>query len=152
MKITCDHGFYVFEPDKSNELEIFQDRFRLSLVQLERNLFTFSALAALPRYSLNGSAYGETGLTAGVTYSGESAAKIMRENGWVYDVDNEAVVGLTSIVQKVGFRKSNFSYTQRYPTMQAGALFSDGSRLLSFAAVWSEQLDETRIYSFEASA
>lgn len=88
MRIICDNGYYKFYPEATNELVLFEDRYKVALVKVD-DFYTYPLLAALPDYSIQGQEYG--GLPAIINYAGRPW-DVFRQNKLNYDAENGKII------------------------------------------------------------
>lgn len=84
MKITCLHGYYIFEPKYSAEINEFNSWFSDAPIAMsDKGHYTFKDLVDAPTHSIKGSTFmGE--LLATETFEG-TPWDVMRANKFVYD-------------------------------------------------------------------
>lgn len=143
MKVVCRQGHFAFYPADKGEVIRFQRLFKLGLVA-ERDYFTFDGLEGLPRWSQAGRLFGT--LPAVVTFEGEHAWEVMRENAFVYSLATGFLVPSSTVVQSVNLRQTLDSALAPKPLIQPGAVMTDGNILLGYRG----ELDLTsqRLYVF----
>lgn len=142
MKITCRHGYYIFEEKKTGDLSDFVSLFELPLVQVD-NYFTFEALQDAPDFSLNGSTYLDA--DAIKSFAGKPW-EVMRENELVFDFNNLEVVDINSIDTNLDIEKAGRFYLSS-GLILAGSVTDDGSRVTDYAAHFDKDTMQFR-YSF----
>ncbi|WP_424244955.1 hypothetical protein Dip510_000063 [Elusimicrobium posterum] len=134
MRINCKHGFYYFETEESTDLTYFSARFGFKLVPY-KNGFTFYELTQLPNHSIEGKAYGETGLTAKKTICAP-VYEVMRANGWVFSLQKGALVEISAITDKLQLYHAQEFAGQTLGTPQAGSVVGEGQRLTDFSGFY----------------
>ena len=149
MKVVCRHGFFKFYPRTESDLQTFMRLTGLTLVP-EQDYFTFEALQGLPRYSLAAQLFGT--LPATVTYEGRDASKVMRENGFVYNVTLGILVATASIFTIASLKQTTNYILVPGVLIQPGAIvspisFFSGQRVMSYSG--EINLNFQRLYIFD---
>lgn len=132
VKITCLHGFFLFEEDKAGELSRFQSVFDVRLAAYGE-YYTFDFLKNAPTYSIKGAAY--LGKVALVTNAGKPW-DILKANGFVYNptVDNLVdFVDNTKVIKLVSAKDYYVANGFIFP----GSLTEEGLRVMDYSAWYS---------------
>jgi hypothetical protein len=108
----------------------FLDKFRVFNPENFKLNFTFDFLKTAKRYSILGADY--LGLPAVDTYAGEPW-EVMRANSFVYNINTDEVVAISSITQRVEVARSE-NYFVSSGLILPGALTDDGSRVKDYSA------------------
>ena len=147
MKIYCEHGFYVFEPESLDDQANFEAATGYKLLPVGKWL-TFAPLTELSTVSIKGQPYGN--LTATVNYCG-SPADVMRANGFVFDVTNKELVEMDKIKATLDlYPQINGGYVALEALPQAGAVYNR-QKLISFTGVarWNNRQFVLRTYELQ---
>lgn len=147
MRIYCEHGFYVFEPEGIDDQANFEANTGHKLVRLGGGL-TFAPLTNLPALSIKGQPYGN--LTAKVNYCG-NPAQVMRANGFVFDTQTKELVEVDKVKATLDlYPQINGGYVALEALPQAGAVYNR-QKLISFTGVarWNNRQFILRTYEFQ---
>lgn len=144
MRVLCRHGHFAFYPRNPSDIYRYADSFDVELVR-ESDYFTFSDLAGAKRYSLVGSPY--LNLPALETFEGEPW-DVMRENGFVFNVQTGLLVPKASIVGIADITQKGYFYVCNTPLLQPGARTILGRQILSYSGEFNEDKFYLRIVEF----
>lgn len=128
MRVLCRHGHLAFFPKRPSEAARICQYYGIELVRSDE-FYTFPLLAEAKSFSLAGLDY--LGIPAIKTYAGYPW-EVMRENGFVYDVNKEALVPKASIVSIGGPELSGFCYVWDSAILQPGVRNALGNQILSY--------------------
>lgn len=103
MKITCLHGYFIFEELEPGQVSEFMSAFKVELVRKD-NYYTFKKLAEAKDYSLLGLPY--LGVPATKTYEGQPW-EVMKENGLVYHFNSDLVLPIETIFDVADIKEAN---------------------------------------------
>jgi hypothetical protein len=114
VRIVCEKGFYKFYPQEIGQVQRFQSKFGADLVQCE-DFFTFTQLAALPKFSILGQVY--SGLLPGLTTYAGRREDVMAANGYSYYPPAKRILLKSTFAgfRKMDFKISNFIIMDHLP-------------------------------------
>lgn len=145
MLINCINGFYMFQPESINELDIWQ---RLNNIELVRDgeYFTFKELAEFPNYSFAGWLYGLIPFIS--NYTGEKS-EVMARNKLTFDLSSQSITSVllataTDIVADYG--EGIYKNSPKLP--QAYTLTKDLKLMSGFLAFWDYKFNRYAIERF----
>jgi len=144
IRIICNHGFYRFFPQHADEIALFNSYFDSSLA-LSKDFYTFPELKEFPEYSL-------AGLPLGVIPAVKSCEgrpwEILKSNGMVYNIGASAITLKEAITFVTKLELSGYYFLTQQPMIQAGALLTNGQRVLSFDAYLDLSFKRLKILGF----
>lgn len=129
MKVTCQHGYFMFREDRPGEVARFNSYFDQDLTAKD-DYYTFAALVDAPEYSIIGSSY--LGLVATATFQGKPW-EVMRANGFVYSFIAGLFLPLATVSGKVDFVKRN-DYFSSNGLIQPGYGNNSWSQITGYSA------------------
>jgi hypothetical protein len=132
LKITCRHGFFIFEESRGGELGEFTSLYGLELAARGR-YFTFADLVDAPDFSIKGLTY--LNLPGKKTFAGEPW-EIFEANEWIYNYDTGKLAPIASITNVVTLYQTG-TYFFSEGLILPGSVTADGSRVKDYAAWFS---------------
>lgn len=145
MIVKSINGFIKYYPQEREDLIRFKSIFGIDLYR-EDDYFTFENLIGIPRYSIAGMPY--AGILAVKTYEGRHASDVMRENGFVYNLELEAIVPMLALPNSVNMVETlNYATTPKAFIQPGARLDGRTTRILSYSAWLS--LDFQKLYLFD---
>lgn len=144
MRVLCRHGHIAFYPRQATEIARFTQYFGVELERV-RDFYTFPLLAEAPDFSLEGLAYLDVPALA--TFEGEPW-DVMRENGFVYNVDKESIVRKETILTQINSPLVGQFYLPGVPLVQPGSRNASGNQILSYDGEYMIDLNQLRLSGF----
>lgn len=141
MKVKCLHGYFLFEPTRVGQITDFANKNNLDLVYLDDGQFTFSRLAQIENYSIQGKELG--GYPAIKTYAGKPW-DLFEQNGVVYNFVTDQVVPIESVTQ-ITVLKASQNWLISPGLILPGSLLENGERVKSYNA-WFSRDRNTWLY------
>jgi hypothetical protein len=141
MRIDCRHGYFLFYPQKPDELSRLQSIFEIELVPVS-DYYTFKDLEHAKDYSIEGADY--LGNEALVTYHG-NVWEVFKQNGLVYDFQRKIVVPISSISIRGNVSLSLFGFLSS-GLLMPGTVREDGQRVKEYSA-WYQF--ETQTFKYQ---
>lgn len=145
MRVLCRHGHLAFYPRTAADVIKFCDFFGVELQRVD-DYYTFEPLAELERYSLTGKLYGT--LPALTTYEGRAPWEVMRENGFVYHLETEALLAKESVFVKINPPFVGDFFLAETPLIQPGSRNAAGQQILSYSGEFVDGLFQLRVTEF----
>lgn len=133
MKISCRHGYFIFEETKVGQISDFISWSGLTIVPLPNGTYTFKALENAPRYSLEGKALLD--FIALKTFEGEPW-EVFEANGVVYDFGKGVVAPILSVTTVTTIRTAGNRFVSP-GLILPGSLTAEGLRVKDYAAFFS---------------
>jgi hypothetical protein len=128
MKITCIHGYFIFEESEPGEIGRFSSVYGVELAASGLGYYTFPFLLDAPKYSLIGKTY--LNLMAVAMFEGEPW-DILEANEFVYDLGSGDLSTLLLIVSPITLRASDFYYVSN-SLIQPGSRLPSGQRIMDY--------------------
>ncbi len=144
MKISCEHGYYSFWPQKEEDLFLFTNYLGITLVKKD-DYYTYPLLADLPNYVILPSLYGL--FPSDKTFEG-TPKEIMKELGLVYNIATGTLVKKEAITISGDLIKLARNWMSERSMIQSGMILGSG-RLLSYDGVFNFDLRKTIVRYFE---
>lgn len=132
MKISCQKGYFYFEPQSLTQLNDFVYLTGFSLVKVGTS-YTFAFLQDCESFSIKNHVY--KNLTAKITYSGE-IWDIFDKNGFVYDFELNILRDI-SLVTEVVDLKRGVNYFFANGLIKPGSLTFQGDKIKSYECYFS---------------
>lgn len=132
MKISCLHGYFIFEETEAGQISKFVSRYGLDIA-LNGDHYTFTDLVDAPKYSIAGSTY--LNAVAKTTYEGEPW-EVMRQNELVYNFSTGLVVPIATIAQSFNLSTAG-NYFVSNGLIVPGSVKDDGSRVRDYSALYN---------------
>lgn len=146
MRISCLHGYFIFEESRAGQISEFASLFEGFILVPKDNYYTFEFLKDAPSHSIEGNTY--LGAAATKTIEGRPW-EILRANNLVYDFNAGELVGITSISDLAVITPAN-NYSLSPGLIMPGSIKDDGTRVRDYSAWFS--FDSFRFkYSFESA-
>lgn len=134
MKISCLHGYFIFNETEAGQISKFVSRYDLP-ISLNGDHYTFDDLVDAPKYSIAGSTY--LGAVATTTYEGEPW-EVMRQNNLIYNFSTGLVEPIATIVQSFNLSTAG-NYFVSNGLIVPGSVTDDGSRVKDYSALYSSK-------------
>lgn len=143
MIVKSVNGFIKYYPQETSDLQRFKRIFKIEL-KPELDYYTFESLLNKPRHSIAGAPYSGS-LIAIKTYEGREASDVMKENGFVFSLEADAIVPMLAIPNSVKLIDTANYAVAPSAFLQPGAIYSGTlQRILSYTGWLS--LDFARLY------
>lgn len=142
MRVLCRHGHIAFYPTSPTDVRDFVETYGIELIRVG-DFYTFGAIAAAPRYSIEGHKY--LTVTATKTFEGRGPWDIFRENNWVYSISTAAIVLKTSVNETENLLLSNDCFVSTSALIQPGAKNMAGDRILSYDAEFDARFQRLKV-------
>lgn len=134
MKARCLHGYFIFEETKVGQISDWATYSGLRIVP-RGTYYTFEAIAAAPRYSIQGKDL--LGLPATKTFEGEPW-EVFEANGFAFDFSTNLLKPLNSVTQLVSIRTAGHKFVSN-GLILPGSVTEDGKRVKDYAAHYSKE-------------
>lgn len=144
MRISCEHGYYSFWPDREEDLFLFTNYLGITLVKKD-NYYTYPILADLPNYTIIPKIFGL--FPSDKTFEG-TPKEIMKELGLVYNLSTGTLVKKEAIVLSGKLIPLARNWMSERSMIQAGMILGSG-RILSYDGIFNFDLRKTIVRYFE---
>lgn len=141
MRISCLHGYFIFQELKVGQVSDFMSRFGLELVS-KGAYYTFKDLADAPEYSIKAKPI--FGNPAKVNFEGEPW-EVFEKNGLVYDFATRLVVPIVSVTQITTIDQAGNKFISP-GLIKPGSTTVGGQRVKDYSA-WFYRDTVTFLYS-----
>lgn len=143
MKVICEHGYYKFFPETTNEIAIFESVFKRKLISVG-DYYTFETLSGLCDYSIECQDYG--GIPAKVNYAGR-VEDVFYQNQLKYNIEDDTIESNDNLTI-VGERTDNYSWVVT-GIPQAYAQLSDKTVITGFQGFVNVMYNYTTVSRWE---
>lgn len=141
MRISCIHGYFIFQELRVGQVSDFMSRYGLELVSMGA-YYTFKDLESAPRYSLKNKTLFNN--VAKVNFEGEPW-QVFEKNGLVYDFSKGLVVPISSVTQMTTIDQAGNKFISP-GLIKPGSTTEGGQRVKDYSA-WFSRDTLTFVYS-----
>lgn len=132
MRISCLHGYFIFDEERPGEISEFMSYYGLTLVAKD-NYFVPEALQDAPDYSIKAGSY--LSGTAIKSFAGKPW-EVMEANSIVYDFADNLIKPISSIIKEFSIKQTGFYFVSN-GLIQPGSITNDGKIIKSYRAWFS---------------
>ncbi len=144
MRISCEHGYYSFWPDREEDLFLLVNYLNIELVK-KNDYYTYPLLADLGDHVFKPNLYGK--FPSDKNFAG-NPKEIMKALGLVYNLATGTLVKKEAITLSGTLTPMARNWLSERSMIQSGTIIGTG-RIVSFEGVFNFDLRRTVVRWFE---